>query len=80
MQEQEENQRLLKSNFEVPKKININGSMRIPCHHYPACNTVFVKALDYHIHRVYHDELEKAVPTKLNFHHGFSCIEELGSK
>lgn len=75
MEEQEYNQKLLKSTHDVPAKIEINGALRIPCHHYPECNTVFIKALDYHIHRVYHEELKNAVPAKLDFRHGFSCIE-----
>ena len=39
MQEQEYNQKLLKSTHDVPEKIEINGALRIPCHHYPQCNT-----------------------------------------
>ena len=75
MQEQEYNQHLLKSTHEMPKKIEINGSMRIPCHYYPACNTFFNKALDYHVHRVYHDELKSCVPPKPDFRQGFSCVK-----
>ena len=40
MEEQEYNQKLLKSTYDVPAKIEINGALRIPCHHYPQCNTV----------------------------------------
>ena len=45
MIEQENNQRLLKSRVQVPDKIEVDGAMRIPCHLYPDCKTVFIKAL-----------------------------------
>ena len=45
MMEQEHNQRLLKSRVQVPDKIEVDGAMRIPCHLYPECKTVFIKAL-----------------------------------
>ena len=45
MIEQEHNQRLLKSRVQVPDKIEVDGAMRIPCHLYPDCKTVFIKAL-----------------------------------
>ena len=77
MHEQEYNQRLLKSTHEVPQKIDINGAPRIPCQ-YPDCKSLFIKALDYHMHRVYHEELKNAVPSRLDYRQGFSCIEGHG--
>jgi len=71
MNEQENNQKLLKSRIALPEKIKSDGSMRIPCLMYPECNTVFLKALDFHIHRVYHDELRQNIPIKPDFRQGF---------
>ena len=52
MIEQENNQRLLKSRVQVPDKIEVDGAMRIPCHLYPDCKTVFIKALGWFSYKI----------------------------
>ena len=53
MIEQENNQRLLKSRVQVPDKIEVDGAMRIPCHLYPDCKTVFIKALGWFSSKIF---------------------------
>ena len=73
MIEQENNQRLLKSRVQVPDKIEVDGAMRIPCHLYPDCKTVFIKALGWFSYKIFIFE-HYSVNRKKLFHVKFHLL------